>query len=162
MLRIWDPIRGLLLRELHAKPGSWIPDYYRAAISPDGQFIAAMNPVGSIVDVWSSADGVLLRELRVHAADFPRLAFSATGWLACTGVNDAAVFDVRTWGPPLTLPGPVHGLAFDSRSHLATGAATGDVALWDVPSGVRLKHLRQFGEPVDAIEFSPDDQLVVA
>ena len=36
------------------------------------------------------------------------------------------------------------------------------MSLWAVPGGKRLHHLREVGEPVDAVAFSPDGQLVVA
>jgi WD40 repeat protein len=39
---------------------------------------------------------------------------------------------------------------------------TGDVAIWSIPGGTRIRHLRDIGEPVDAVAFSPDGQLVVA
>ena len=48
------------------------------------------------------------------------------------------------------------------QGRLVVGAATGDVALWDIPSGVRLRQLRQSGEPVDAVAFSSGGELVAA
>jgi WD40 repeat protein len=36
------------------------------------------------------------------------------------------------------------------------------VALWDIPSGARLRLLRQSGEPVDAVAFSSGGELVAA
>ncbi len=162
-VRIWDTGSGALVRDLKVKPGSRTPsDYYRVAISPDGRLVAAMDAVGSIVHVWDATNGVLVAELRNHAAAFPRLAFSSDGWLAATGGDEARVFDVRTWRQVVIIPGPIHSLAFDAHSRLVTGTATGDVALWSIPSGARLHHVRQFGEPVDAVAFSPDGQLVAS
>ena len=164
MVRIWDTASGALIRELKARPGGATPsDHYRAAISPDGRLVAAINATGSVVHVWDAIGGAQIAELRNRAAEFPRLAFSPDGgWLATTGGDEARVFDARTWRPVVMIPGPIHSLAFDARGRLVTGAATGDVALWTIPSGARLRYLRQFGESVDAVAFSPDGQLVAA
>jgi WD40 repeat protein len=43
-----------------------------------------------------------------------------------------------------------------------TGSAEGDASIWSIPSGKRMHHLRELGEPVDAAAFSPDGRLVVA
>jgi WD40 repeat protein/serine/threonine protein kinase len=159
----WDARTGALLREWNIKPGSQAPvDYYRTAISPDGRLVAAIDAAGSVAQVWNSASGELVAELRNRAADFPAIAFSRDGWLAMTGGEEVRVFDVRTWRPVVTLPGDVHSLAFDSRNHLVTGATSGDIAIWSLPSGARLQHLRHFGESVEAVAFSSDSQLVVA
>jgi hypothetical protein len=158
-IRIWDARSGALVRDLKAEPGSRAPpDYYRAAISSDGRLVAAMDAAGSVAHVWDATTGALVAELRNHPGDFPRLAFSPDGWLATTGGDEARVFDVRTWRQVVLIPGPIHSLAFDAHDRLVTGAATGDVALWTIPSGVRLRHLRPFGEPVDAVAFSPGGQ----
>ncbi len=159
----WDARSGMLIREWKATPGSGAPsDYYRAAISPDGRLVAAIDAAGSTARVWDAASGELVAELRNRAAGFPGIAFSAQGWLATTGGEEVRVFDVRTWQPVVTLPGPVHSLAFDARNHLVTGAATGDIAIWALPGGARLQHLRHFGESVEAVAFSSDGQLVAA
>lgn len=73
------------------------------------------------------------------------------------------VLDTHTWNG-LTIRGPrIHRLAFDpTGARLLTGATTGDTAIWSIPSGARIRHLRDVGEPVDAVAFSPDGQLVVA
>ena len=163
-VKIWDTATGTLVRELKAGPGGRTPsDYYRAAISPDGKMIAAIHATGSIVHVWDATHGGLIAELRNTGKAFPRLAFSSEGWLATTGGNEASVFNIRTWRPVLKIPGPgIHSLAFDSQGRLVTGAATGEVVLWAVREGARLRQLRQFGEPVDAVAFSVNDHLVAA
>ena len=163
MVRLWDATSGALLRELKATPGGGGPvTYYRAAISGDGKLVAAIDENGAVVDVWNVATGALVTELRDRGGDFPGLAFGPDGWLATTNGDRLRVFDARTWAQVLTLPERVHGLAFDARSHLVTGTATGDVAIWNLPSGARLQHLRTSGESVDAVAFSPDGELIVA
>ena len=162
MVRIWDASSGTLIRDLKAKPtDASSADYYRAAISFDGKVIAAMNAAGSLVDVWNAVDGAFITELHVRGADFPRLAFSPGGWLATTGGDEVSIFAPRTWKRVATIPGPIRSLAFDG-TRLGTGSATGEVALWAIPSGARLRQLRQFGESVDAIAVSPDGELLAA
>ena len=162
-VRIWDTATGALIRDLKAKPVGQTPsDYYRAAISPDGRLVAATDASGSVVHVWDATNGALVAVLHNHAGKFPYLAFSSNGWLATTGGDEARVFDVQTWRQIAVIRGPIHSLAFDAHSRLVTGTAIGDVALWAIPSGARLRHLRPFGEAVDAVAFSPDGQLVAA
>ena len=162
MVRIWDARSGALLHDLKVGPGGAPSDFYRAAISPDGRLVAAIDAAGSAVHVWDAVTGGSVAELHNRAADFPRLAFSSGGWLATTGGDEVRVFDVRTWARIATLPGPVHSLAFDARDRLVTGTGSGEVALWALPSGARLQHLRRFGESVDAVAFSSDGELVAA
>ena len=162
-VRIWDPASGALLRELAPRPGSGAPViYYRAAMTRDGKLIAAIDESGALVDVWDAATGAVITEMRGHGGDFSNLAFSPDGWLATTEGDELRVFDAHTWAQVMTIPGHVHGLAFDGHAHLATGTATGDVTVWNIPAGTRLQRLRQSGESVDAVAFSPDGELVVA
>jgi WD40 repeat protein len=162
-VKVWNTATGALIHEMTAKSDGRTPsDFYRAAISPDGRLIAAADAAGSVVHVWD-ADGALVAQLRLRADAFPRLAFSHDGvWLAATGGHEARVFAVRTWKQITEVPGQIHSIEFDARGRLLTGAATGDVALWKIPNSERLLHLRQFGEAVDAVAFSPDGQLLAA
>ncbi len=74
------------------------------------------------------------------------------------------VFDVQARKQMGTLRGPrIRSLAFDPTGpRLLTGAGTGEVAIWAVPSGARLKHLRDVRDPVDTVAYSPDGRLVAA
>ncbi len=165
-VRIWDAGSGVLLRKLTHERGDGKPsDYFVAAISRDGKLVAAIDAAGSRVHVWDAIQGTALVELHGDGLEFPDLAFSADGrWLAATAGNDVRVFDTQTWRQSLTLRGPrIHRLAFDPTGpRLLTGAATGDVAIWAIPSGARIQHLREIGDPVEAVAFSPDGQLVIA
>jgi WD40 repeat protein len=162
-VRIWDAASGALVREL--RRGSAKPRYYAVALSPGSKLVAAIDTKGEFADVWDATTGALIGQIRNEAMEFPVLAFSADGrWLATTGGNDVRVFDVRTRTLAPTIRGPrIHSLAFDPTGpRLLTGTKTGDVAIWAMPSGTRIRHLREVGAPVDAVAFSPDGQLVVA
>jgi WD40 repeat protein len=118
---------------------------------------------GSVTRVWDAGSGELVAELRdPNPNSVVRMAFSRTDYLAVTGGNNAYVFDVRTWRRVLTVPGPVRGLAFDARGRLATGSTAGDVSLFEIPSGRRLRQLRESGESVESLAFSSDGELIAA
>jgi hypothetical protein len=69
----------------------------------------------------------------------------------------------------LAIYGPDHALPEGQADHygptgrrLLTGAATGDAAIWAIPSGARIQHLRDVRDPVEVVAYSPDGRLVAA
>jgi WD40 repeat protein len=162
-VRIWDAAKGALVREL--RRGSAKRRYYAVAMSSGSELVAAIDTQGEIADVWDADTGAPIAEIRNDASEFPAIAFSADGrWLATTGGNDVHVFDTQTRAQAITIRGPrIRKLAFDPTGpRLITGAASGDAAIWAIPSGARIRHLREVGGPVEAVAFSPDGQLVIA
>jgi WD40 repeat protein len=133
------------------------------ALSPDSKLVAAIDKTGAVVHVWDTSNGAPLTEIRNDALDFPILAFSADGrWLATSGGGDVRVFETGTWAQALVLAGlHVRSLSFDPTGpHLASGTLGGDASIWDIPSGARVRHLREIGEPVDRLAFSPNGKLI--
>jgi WD40 repeat protein/serine/threonine protein kinase len=162
-VRIWDAASGALVHDLRQKRSDGKPsDYYIAAISPDGKLVAAIDAAGGSAHVWDSVTSAPLAQLRNDGSGFPSIAFSADGhWLATSGGDDVRVFDVSTWTQVRTLTG--RRLSWDpTQARLLTGSAEGDVSIWAIPSGSRLRHLREFGGQVNQVAFSPNGELVVA
>ncbi len=162
-VKIWDTASGTLVRELR-RDGARLR-YFLAALSPDGRLVSAIDTRGDVAHVWDAFTGAPIAEIRNDGLKSPCIAFSPDGrWLATTGGSDVHVLDTRTWRPALTIRGSrIHRLAFDpTGSRLVTGATTGVAAIWSIPSGARIRHLRDVGGPVDAVAFSPDGQLVVS
>jgi WD40 repeat protein/serine/threonine protein kinase len=161
-VRIWNAANGSLVRRLSRDGGR---RYYVVALSPDDRLVAAIDVAGLVADVWDAGTGTPLAELRNDAAEYPSIAFSADSrWLATGGGRNVRLFDTHTWSQSLVIGGPqrIISLAFDPKGpRLATGAAEGDASIWNIPSGARAHHMREIGEPVDAVAFSPDGELIV-
>jgi serine/threonine protein kinase/WD40 repeat protein len=162
-VKIWEAATGALVRALRTDRAP--VRYFRAALSPDGRLVAAIDTQGAIAHVWGVDTEAQVAEIRSEGREFPALAFSRDGrWLAATGGADVRVIDAQTWTEVATIRGPrIRSLAFDpARAHLVTGDATGEVALWDLPTGVRIRRLREAGASVHAVAYSPDGRLVAA
>ncbi len=161
-VRIWDAANGSLVREL-THDGTKLR-YAAVAISPDERLVAAIDMTGSRAHAWNAATGAQLAELRNDGSELPSMAFSHDGrWLATTGGDDVRVFDTSTWAQAVTIAGPrIHSMSFDPTGpRLATGTASGDAAIWEIPSGARVRHLRDVGESIEAVAFAPNGELVV-
>jgi len=162
-VRIWDATSGALLRTLRPhdeKPRS----YFLAAISPDGALVAAMDIMGKAAQVWNARTAAQVADLPNDGSEYSSMEFSADGrWLATNGGDDARVFDTSTWVRALTIAGPnIRTLSFDPTGpRLATGTFGGDAAIWAIPSGERIRHLRELGEPIDRVAFAPNGKLLV-
>lgn len=162
-IRIWDTSTGTIVHEMSHKLSGLGSDFYTIALSQDGTLVAAFDATGSNAHIWNVVSGTELAKLHSAGSGFPSLAFSATGqWIATTDGREARVFDTRTWTQVCSVP-RVRRLAFDPTSpQLITGGTNGDVSIWEVPSCIRIRHLRDLGEIVDAVAVSPHGQLVAA
>jgi WD40 repeat protein/serine/threonine protein kinase len=161
-VKIWDAGNGTLVRAL-VHDGTKLR-YAVVATSPDGKLVAAIDMTGSRAHVWDAHTGDPLAELRNDASDLPSIAFNADGhWLATSGGDDVRVFDTATWVQAGTITGPgIRSLSWDPTGpRLLTGTAGGDASIWEIPSFARTRHLREVGEPVDAVAFAPNGEMVV-
>lgn len=159
-VRIWDASSGMLVRLL--RTGSKPVRYAVLAAPPDGRFVAAIDASGAVVHVWDTSSAELRAELRNDAAGFPTASFSNDArWLATSSGTDVRVFDTATWKEALSLPGQARALSWNPKTpQLAVGSADGEAAIWQIPGGVQARHLRELGESVAAIAFSPDGRRV--
>jgi WD40 repeat protein len=162
-VKIWDATQGVLVHDLkhRGKPAS----YWIAAISPDGNRVAAIDVNGDVAHVWDANSGAPLAELRNDAEQVPSLAFSSDGrWLVMSGGDVVHLFDTTTWTVAHTLPARhVRTLSVDPTGpRLVTGTADGDLAIWDIARGARIRVRREIGEPVEKVAYSPNGELIVA
>jgi WD40 repeat protein/serine/threonine protein kinase len=161
-VRIWNAATGASIRVLvdsQSRTKKW--HYYALAMS--SHFVAAGDAMGRAAHVWDADTGAEVASLTNHASELALLAFSADGhWLATSGGDEVRVFDTSSWQQGVTISGPrVRSLAFDpTSSHLAVGTYDGTASIWELPSGTRIRCLREAGESVDAIAFSRDGKLV--
>jgi WD40 repeat protein/serine/threonine protein kinase len=157
---VWDAATGAPVRKL-SREGRRIR-YDLLATSPDRRFVAAIDTRGEAVHVWNTDTGASLAELPNDGSGLPAIAFSSDSrWLVATGGDDLRVFDVQTWQKVLAIP-HVRRMSLDPTSpRVATGNTEGDFSIWELPSGTRIRHLREVGEAIDRVAFSPDGGLVV-
>jgi WD40 repeat protein/serine/threonine protein kinase len=163
-VRIWNAATGAPMRELRYQQSGAKPwRYYAVAMS--SHFVAAIDVTGKTVHVWDAETGTQISELDNDAPEMALLAFSADGhWMATSGRDEVRVFDTSTWRRVGTIAGPrIRSLSFDpTGSRLAVGTYDGVASIWEIPSGVRVRSLRDAGASVDAVAFSRDGVLVAA
>ncbi len=163
-VRIWSAATGAPIRELtYQRAGGNRWRYYGVAMS--SHFVAAIDVTGKNVHVWDADTGQQIAELDNDAPGTALLAFSGDGhWIATTGRDEVRVFDTSSWRQMVAIPGPrVRSLSFDpTRPRLAVGTNDGVAAIWEIPSGARVRGLRAGGASVDTLAFSRDGVLVAA
>ena len=158
-IRIWGAATGEPVRELSAGEEPW--RYRRLAVSSG--LVAAIDVTGGTVHVWDAETGTLRAELKTDAPKAALLAISADGrWIAASGGDEVRVFDTSTWEQAATVRAPrVRSFSFDPTApRLVVGTYDGSASIWEIPSGARLRCLRNGGASVDAVAFSLDGVLV--
>ncbi len=163
-VRVWDVGTGRLLHRFHTGGSAGTPWAASAAVSPDGQLVAAGDREG-FLHVWSLSSGKLLVRTRAHNASVAPIAFSPGSDLLATGGDDGTV---RLWEPNTgsevaQLEG--HGSAVqsvefspDGKLVVTSGART--VRVSDAVTGQSLLVLRA-PSPVARAAFAGDGRLVV-
>jgi WD40 repeat protein len=163
-VRIWSAATGAPIRALkHQWSGGTHWRYYALAMS--SHFVAAIDVTGKSVHVWDADTGQQIAELDNDGSEMALLAFSADGrWIATSGRDEVRVFDTSSWRQVTAIVGPrIRSLGFDPTGpRLAVGTNDGVAAIWQIPTGVRLRGLRDAGASVDAVAFSRDGRLVAA
>ncbi len=160
---VWDASTGAAIHRLSWPGLEREMRYYKVVAAT--RFVAAIDWKGHATHIWDLGTGAAVAQLENEASEAASLALSADErWLATSGGEVVRVFDTSTWKLAVTIAGPrVRSLAFESSgTRLAVGTYDGEASIWEVPSGVRVRHLRQLGRPVDAIGFSGNGELVAA
>ena len=143
-----------------------------AAISPDGESIAASDQDG-MIRIWDARTGQQLRSFRAHAKHARSIAFSPDGLRLASGGWDGTVkvWDAQTGGLMAQREGPggrIARVAFSpDGKRLAVGSSTGGgpgmtgadgpgvLQIWDATLGEPLRTIRGH-DGIIRMAFSPD------
>ena len=155
-VRVWDILSGKEVRALKMPQGS--ADYL--AINPAGNLLAtAFWGQGGGVVLWDLATGNILKVWPNFSGG--RLAFSADGTKLVIKGGALTVVNVRT-GNRLVSFGNVNSYALSPDSTLIAYTANdnnninGEIALWDIQHGNRLKSFVGHKGYTQSIAFNPD------
>ncbi len=138
------------------------------SISPDGKFLAAMDPKGQGITIWDLlAKKVLTRLPDERYLTF--LQFSHDGKTLATGSFSGVVnlWDVTRGGEPLLRikahPDTVFAAGFSPDGNLlATASDDQTVKLWDLTTGAERDTLRGHESGVWAVAFSADGKRLAS
>jgi eukaryotic-like serine/threonine-protein kinase len=163
-VRIWSAGDGSPIATLTTELDERSPARYLAlALSPDGTLVAAIASAGDRVQVWNANTPAAVATLRISGTGFPSIAFVDDGRsLVVGGGEDVTVFATQSWKPIVTVRGPgIHTVTgHPRRPWIATGTVGGDVSIRDARNGARIRHVREVGDAVDRLTFSPDGRLL--
>lgn len=153
-VRIWDPARGDLVRELRL--GGQHPRWY--AVAAAAGRIAAVDVKGGIAAVWDAGTGAVLVSLELGGAGWPAVAFSADGrWLAATGGDAVQVVEVERRSRTSTFGEQVRAIAWNPAiPNLLVGTAAGDAMVWSALGRGPPTLAARLSEAVTAVAFAPD------
>jgi WD40 repeat protein len=153
-------LSGVVLDEPFAYPTA-------AALSADGNFLAAGTPAGD-VRLWRTADRTLLLAVRGHSGMVWGVSVSDDGRLLASGGDDGLVrlWNATTGQVLCTLQahvGPVWGVVLSADGRLtASGGEDGLVRLWETDSGQLIASLQGHTGAVRSVALSGDLRLVAS
>jgi RNA polymerase sigma factor (sigma-70 family) len=171
LLAASDPGLGVCVFDVSAgKPNLRLPggqgkEIYRAAFAPDGKTLATVGANGLVV-LRDAGSGKEVRRFEGHEGPVLAVAFSPDGSLLLTGGEDrtVALWKVETGKLLKELDGhrtAVHSVAFapDGKRAASGGDEDGDVLVWDVTTGERV---RRFRGGAAALRFTADGSALAA
>lgn len=152
------------------KPGEW-PSL--AVLLPDGNTVACATRLGNDNEFYAGSAKLIIldarsgKRLRVSAVsgDLNALVPSSGPYLATVDSTEAVHFLNTAAGTMANMSIPpeqnIWRLAFSPDSKLLAGASwKGDIGLWDMQTGAKLRTLGRHTEFVKQIAFSPDGKTV--
>jgi WD40 repeat protein/3',5'-cyclic AMP phosphodiesterase CpdA len=162
-VRLWDCVRGLLVRILTGHRGSILS----VAFSPGGTIVASGSDDQS-VRLWSTSDGRERSILAGHTGAVTSVAFSPDGKTVASGSDDQSV---RLWSASdgrerSILAGhteAVRSVAFspDGKT-LASGSTDAMVRLWSLKDERERARLLGHAGTAWSVAFSPDGKTLAS
>lgn len=130
------------------------------AFTPDSHRLAMGSDEGS-VKLWNVVTRKLDSTIHVHKGPVWGASISSDGKLLATGHDDGSVhvFDLASEKEVATIKteSPLRSLEFAPSGHtLATGARTGEVAVWNADSGEKIVAMEGHQGSVADLVFSAD------
>jgi len=142
-------------------------DIDAAAFSPDGKQFAVA--AGKSVVVRDVATGQVVRRWQNESDDVHTLSYSPDGkqLLGCSQLRIATIWDVASGAKQQSFETSdwIRAAAFSPNGRqVVTGGGdkSGELLLWDVRSGEKLRTLRGHALPVVAMAFSPDGRRLLS
>ena len=159
-LRVWEVATGALLHRFDV--GSQAVG--GLSVSPDGRTALAGGGFGVVSHV-DLETGENLATLEGHTGTVFETVFAADGKTALSTADTLIHWDlereVALRSIELAEIGYSVDISTDGRLAL-TGTGDGRVTVWDLASGLALRHLDGHAEGVDAVAFSPDGRFAVS
>ena len=143
-------------------------NYTTAAMSPDGEWIAAID--ANDIALWRrSAIAAGPRRLSGHQGAVRSVEFSRDGkWLVSAGEDRTARIWSMDASQPSRILGGGHSAALSSATFspdgtlIATSSADRTIRVWNAASGRPLAVLRWHGDAVNRVQFSADGRWLLS
>ncbi|WP_292876995.1 serine/threonine-protein kinase, partial [Nostoc sp. NMS1] len=136
------------------------------ALSPTEDILA--NVTGSVIHLFSSTTGQLLRTLSGHSKGVSSVAISSDGQMLASGSSDNTIklWSVTTGREIRTLSGHssyVNSVAISSDGQmLASGSSDNTIKLWSVTTGREIRTLSGHSSYVNSVAISSDGQILAS
>jgi WD40 repeat protein len=166
---VWRALNGALIQSLR------LPQWpTHIAISRDGSRVAAISEHRDAA-VWRVADGILLETvkgadnlvrnsfIRFSPNDVAQIIGETDSWSGVGIWNVAGQKQVTDFEKPDDEKNGVSEVAFSPDGQvLAAAYGFGNIHLWNLASGQKLRSIGPVGSEITALIFSPKGDLVVA